>query len=100
MTHYVRAAEIDWIKGAGVCVALHVGGQGMLHRASIGELVERFAPRKIMRIHQSTIVNLDRIGPLEPILLSEFDAVLQNGQRACLNHSHRELIERRLGQLL
>lgn len=99
-THFVRTAEIDWIEGAGVYVTLHVGGQLMLHRASIGELVDNLDPRQFVRIHRSTIVNIDRIVRLEPISHGEFDAVLQNGSRARVSRTYRAFLERRLGQPL
>ena len=55
-TRFVRAAEIDWVEGAGVYATLHVGRTSFLYRAALSELAERLDPRRFVRIHRSAIV--------------------------------------------
>jgi two-component system LytT family response regulator len=97
---FVRAADIDWIEAAGVYVTLHVGGRGLLHRASLGDLARALDPARFVRVHRSALLNLERVVRLEPLTHGEFEAVLANGARCRVSRTYRGELERRLGQSL
>jgi two-component system, LytTR family, response regulator len=99
-TRFVRAAEIDWIEGAGVYATLHVGRSPYLYRAGLAELAERLDPRRFVRIHRSAIVNLESVVQLEPLSHGEFEVVLKNGARPRISRTFRAQLEARLGQSL
>jgi two-component system LytT family response regulator len=99
-TELVRVESIDCIESAGVYVALHVGQERIIHRAALSELVGRLDPRRFVRIHRSTVVNIDSILHLEPATHGEFDLVLRGGHRVHVSRTFRPLLEARLGQSL
>jgi two-component system LytT family response regulator len=99
-TRFVRAAEIDWIEGAGVYATLHVGKAAFLYRAALSELAERLDPRRFVRVHRSAIVNLESVVQLEPLSHGEFEVVLKNGARPRISRTYRAQLEARLGQSL
>ena len=99
-TELIRVDSIDYIESAGVYVALHVGQARVIHRAALGELVGRLDPRRFVRVHRSTVVNIDSILHLEPATHGEFDLVLRGGQRVHVSRTFRPLLEARLGQSL
>src|SRR5579864_949357 len=99
-TRFIRAADIDWIEGAGVYVNLHVGGKELLYRSTLNELSRLLDPRRFIRIHRSSIVNIDSIVELEPISHGEFDLILKDGQRTRVSRTYRIELEKRLGQSL
>ncbi|WP_263354353.1 LytR/AlgR family response regulator transcription factor [Acidicapsa acidisoli] len=107
-TRFVRVAEIDWIEAAGVYVTLHLNsnfapksaGTEILYRSSLAELAERLDPARFIRVHRSTIVNIESILQLEPISHGEFDVVLKSGARTRISRSYRAQLEERLGQSL
>ena len=99
-TRFVRAAEIDWIEGAGVYATLHVGRHSYLYRAALSELADRLDPRRFIRIHRSAIVNLESVIQLEPLSHGEFEVVLKNGARPRISRTFRAQLEARLGQSL
>ena len=99
-TRFVRAAEIDWIEGAGVYATLHLGRTAFLYRAALSELAERLDPRRFVRIHRSAIVNLESVVQLEPLSHGEFEVVLKNGARPRISRTFRAQLEARLGQSL
>lgn len=99
-TELIRVESIDCIESAGVYVALHVGRQRVIHRAALGELIGRLDPRRFVRIHRSTVVNIDAILHLEPATHGEFDLLLRGGQRVRVSRTFRPLLEARLGQSL
>ena len=99
-TRFVRAAEIDWIEGAGVYATLHLGRTSFLYRAALSELADRLDPRRFVRIHRSAIVNLESVVQLEPLSHGEFEVVLKNGARPRISRTFRAQLEARLGQSL
>jgi two-component system LytT family response regulator len=100
INRFVRVVDIDWIEAAGVYVNLHVAGKELLYRAALHELAERLDPMRFVRIHRSTIVNIESIVELEPISHGEFDVVLKDGSRSRVSRSYRAELEKRLGQAL
>ena len=99
-TDLIRVESIDCIESAGVYVALHVGHERIIHRAALGELVAQLDPRHFVRVHRSTVVNVDSILHLEPATHGEFDLVLRGGHRVHVSRTFRPLLEARLGQPL
>jgi two-component system LytT family response regulator len=99
-TRLIRVDSIDCIESAGVYVALHVGNERIIHRAALSELNGRLDSHRFVRIHRSTIVNIDSILHLEPATHGEFDLVLRGGQHLHVSRTFRPLLEARLGQSL
>jgi two-component system LytT family response regulator len=99
-TRFIRATEIDWIEAAGVYVNLHLGNKELLYRGALAELAERLDPARFIRVHRSTIVNIESILQLEPISHGEFDVVLKGGARTRISRTYRSQLEERLGQSL
>ncbi len=100
ITRFVRVVDIDWIEAAGVYVNLHVAGKELLYRSALHELAEKLDPMRFVRIHRSTIVNIESILQLESISHGEFEVVLKNGSRSRVSRNYRAELENRLGQTL
>jgi two-component system, LytTR family, response regulator len=96
----LRPGEIDWVGAAGVYVELRAGKKVYLHRASIGEIEARLAPERFVRIHRSTLVNLDRVKELLPETHGEYRVVLTDGTALKLSRGYRQKLEEALGQSL
>jgi two-component system LytT family response regulator len=99
-TRFVRVIDIDWIEGAGVYVNLHIAGKELLYRSTLDELADRLDPMQFIRVHRSSIVNVDSILELQPISHGEFQIILKNGHRARISRTYRAQLEKRLGQAL
>ena len=99
-TRFIRVAEIDWIEGAGIYVNLHVGGKELLYRSALNEIAGRLDPMRFIRVHRSSIVNIDSIVELQPISHGEFELVLKDGHRSRVSRTYRIQLEKRLGQSL
>ncbi|HEY0376001.1 MAG TPA: LytTR family DNA-binding domain-containing protein [Pyrinomonadaceae bacterium] len=97
---FLPAEEIDWIEAAGVYVQLHAGSRKFLHRASLGELEASLDPHRFIRIHRSSIVNIQRVRELYPHSHGDYVAVLKDGTRLKLSRSYRPKLETRLRQSL
>ena len=95
---FLRADEIDWVEAAGNYVQLHVGPTTHLMRETMGRLEARLDPEKFVRIHRSTIVQVDRIKEMQPAFHGDYIVILQDGARLNLSRSYREKLQTLLGQ--
>jgi two-component system LytT family response regulator len=100
VTRFLPVAEVEWIEAADVYVTLHTRGQSILHRSTLGEMADRLDPRRFVRIHRSTIINIECVLQLEPLSHGEFDVVLRDGTRLRLSRTYKARLEERLGQPL
>lgn len=56
----VRVEAIDWIEADGNYVTLHCGEEQHLIRESLGDLEQRLAAQKFLRVSRSVLINLDQ----------------------------------------
>lgn len=94
---FVLSDEIDWIDAAGDSVRLHAGKSTYLLRKSMGEIMAMLDSTQFLRIHRSTIVNVDRVRELQPYFHGEYLVVLRDGTKLKLSRSHRDDLSRLLG---
>ena len=99
-TRFIRVTDIDWIEGAGVYVNLHIAGRELLYRSALNELGGNLDPMRFIRVHRSSVVNIDSILELQPISHGEFELVLKDGHRSRVCRTYRTQLEKRLGQSL
>ncbi len=93
---FLHAEEIDWIEAERDYVCLHTASRKCLVREKISELEEAFAPGHFVRIHRSTIVAVDRIKELRPLLYGEYAVILHDGTQLTMSRSYREKVFHRL----
>jgi two-component system LytT family response regulator len=94
---FVPVSEIDWIEAAGNYVRLHHGPAEHLLRETMSSLEAKLNPKNFLRIHRSTIVNINRIQELQPSFHGDFVVILKGGAQLSLSRSYREAVEERLG---
>ena len=90
--HLVEVDEIDWIEGAGVYARLVVGAKAHLLRTPLAELERRLDPERFVRIHRSTIVNLDRVREARGHAHGEYVLGLRDGTRLKVSRTYSERI--------
>lgn len=90
--------EIDWVEASANYVRLHIGTQSYLLREGISRISGRLVPEQFVRIHRSTIVNVERIKELQPCNSGEYIVVLKDGKELSCSRGYRaglqKLIER------
>ena len=91
---FLRTEEIDWIEAASNYVRLHVGQTSHLLRETMNGIESRLDPDKFLRIHRSTIINVDRIKELQPWFHGDYAVILADGTRLTLSRSHREKLQK------
>jgi len=79
--HFVKASDIDWIEAAQNYVLIHVGEASHLVRRNLGHVEAELDPDQFVRIHRSTIVNLDRVREIQPGTGRSRMVLLESGLR-------------------
>lgn len=97
---FLKADEIDWIEAEGDYMKFHVSGRTHLMRETMARLEARLDPRRFIRIHRSTIVNIDRLRKLSPSFAGEYAVVLHDGTKLKLSRGYHERIAELLKQAL
>ena len=59
---------------------------------------EQLDPRRFVRVHRSTIVNIDRVREIQPYFHGAYILLLQDGTQIRLSRSRRHAFEEALGQ--
>ena len=97
---FLKADEIDWIEAEGDYMKFHVAGKTHLMRETMARLEARLDTKKFVRIHRSTIVNIDRMRKLSPSFAGEYAVVLHDGTKLKLSRGYHERIAALLKQAL
>jgi two-component system LytT family response regulator len=91
----VKTDEIDWIDSEGNYALLHMGTAVHRLRERLKDLEARLDPGQFIRIHRSTIVNVDRIKEIQQGPHRDYVVGLTDGTRLAASRSYT----RRLRQI-
>lgn len=89
----LRIEDIDWIEAAGNYMNLHVKNRVYPLRETMGQLEIKLNPAQFVRIHRSSIVNLDRIKEILPLDSGDFQITLITEQQLKLSRRYREKVK-------
>jgi two-component system LytT family response regulator len=90
----LRTAEIEWIEAAGNYVNIHARHSTHFVRETMHSIEQKMPPDRFMRIHRSTIVNLDRVKELKAGANGEYMVLMQDGQALTLSRGYRGQLEK------
>ena len=93
---FVRTEDVEWLEAAGNYVRIHTGGQSHLVRATLAGLAEQLDPARFVRIHRSTVVNVDRIREVQQWFGGDYLAILEDGHQLRVSRSYRDALLRPL----
>jgi two-component system, LytTR family, response regulator len=87
---FLKVDDIDWIEAAGNYVKLHTGRESHMIRETMNGIEGKLDPDRFLRIHRSTVVNIDRIKELHPMFSGDYAVILRNGTELALSRNYRE----------
>src|ERR1044071_606037 len=73
--------EIEWVGAADNYLELHVGTNSYVVRETMSQLQSKLDPQKFVRIHRSTLVNVERVTELHPLFAGDQVVVLHDGTK-------------------
>ncbi|MEM9556619.1 MAG: LytTR family DNA-binding domain-containing protein [Acidobacteriota bacterium] len=94
--HLIKIEDIDWVEAARNYVRIHCGAEVHTMRETMTKIEERLDPERFVRIHRSTLVNVDRIRRIEPGYGSESRLELEDGTKLMISRAYRRGQVRRL----
>lgn len=91
--YFLKVDEIDWIEAEGDYMKFHVAGKAHLLRETMARLEARLDHERFIRIHRSTIVNIDRVRKLIPAFAGDYAVVLADGTKLRLSRGYQERMQ-------
>jgi two-component system, LytTR family, response regulator len=95
---FLNVRDLDWIEAEGNYLRLHSNGISHLIRGNMNEMERKLDPARFMRIHRSTIVNLQRIREVQPWFRGHHRVVMTNGQELKLSRYQKDKLRTLLGK--
>ncbi|WP_438863945.1 LytR/AlgR family response regulator transcription factor [Neptunicella sp.] len=94
---FVNVEEIFWVKGSSNYVELHCQDKVLLHRETLSKLELQLNPKKFVRVHRSSMVNLQRVKSLSSELGRYSLLHLSNGDEVKISSAYKNNLFGRLG---
>jgi len=88
----LKADDVDWIEAAANYVRFHARREVFVMRGTLAALEQTLDPARFVRIHRSTIVNVDRVKEIKPEWHGDFDVTLTSGKLLRMSRNYRTLL--------
>lgn len=92
--YFVKTSEIDWIEAAGNYINLHIGESSHLLRETMNNIETKLDPERFLRIHRSSLVNIDRIKELQPLFNGDYIVILDDRTELNLSRSYHDRLQK------
>ncbi len=92
--HFLNQPDIRWVEGQGDFVKLHLKERGLMVRMTLTKIEQMLDPELFVRIHKSTIVNLQRVRRVMPMLARSQGMELDDGTALPIGPSYRGVLDR------
>lgn len=89
----MKVADIDWIEASRNNVILHVGKASRFYHDTMQGMEEKLDKRRFLRIHRSTIVNIERVREIEPWFNGDYVVMLRDGTKLTLSATYRSALK-------
>lgn len=98
---FLRTEQIEWVEASGNFVRFHcAGGKAWLHRETMNGLEARLDADRFVRIHRSTIVNIEAVKELQPLFHGDSIVILRDGTELTMSRSYRPRLQKLFGTTL
>jgi two-component system LytT family response regulator len=94
---FIKIADIEWVDAAGDYMCVNAGGKTHIMRTTMKRLESSLNPDNFIRVHRSSIVNIDSITSAASHLNGEYVLTLDGGARLKVSRSYRDKIKSLLG---
>ncbi len=94
---FVLIDDVDFIKAEGNYLELDMGGATHLIRMRLHQLEAKLNPNQFVRIHRSTIINIDRVKEMHPLFNGDQTVIMKSGKKLTMTRNYREKLKSLLG---
>jgi two-component system LytT family response regulator len=92
----VRVEDVESIHAADHYIELRTERETHLIRDSLSAIAQHLDPKRFVRIHRSTLVNVDRVKELRPAFHGEFDVLLASRRVVFCSRTYARALTRAL----
>ena len=86
---FLPVEQLDWVEADRNYLCLHAGRETYLVRGTLEGFARQLDPEQFARISRSELVNLDRIGEMQPWFHGERRIVLKDGKELTWTRTYR-----------
>ena len=86
--------DIDWVDAAGDYMCVHAGGETHVIRSTLRDLMTKLDDNLFVRIHRSTIVNVERVVSVTPLQKGGSLLHLTQGESLKVSRNYRDSIRK------
>jgi two-component system LytT family response regulator len=97
--HFLRAADIIWVESQADFIKVHTTGSAQLVRETLQSLEDRLDPTKFLRIHRSSLVNLEHVRKVTPALYGDYTVLMSDDTKLRLSRKNRAKIKQLIARL-
>ena len=91
----IKCDEIVWVEAYGDYSKVHTKDQEYLSNFGITDLEQKLDPQLFLRVHRSSIINLDRVRELNKYGKS-YDVTMENGELVRVSRGYMDAIKSRM----
>ena len=82
--------DIEFVQAAAKYVKIYAAGRCYSFRQTLAQLEQRLDPGYFVRVHRSTLVNVEHIAEMHPLFHGDYELILRRGTRLTLSRRYRE----------
>ena len=86
---FLHPERIEWVEAEKDYVRLHIGKESHLVRETMNSFEQKLEADQFVRVHRSTIINLDYVKEMKPLPSGEYDIVMRDGTQLRLSRGYR-----------
>jgi two-component system LytT family response regulator len=82
--------DIEFVQAAGKHVKIYAGGRCHSCRMPLCRIESRLDPACFVRVHRTTLVNVEHIAELHPLFHGNYELILKGGTHLSLSRRYRQ----------
>ena len=90
---FIRVPEIQWVDAAGDYMCIHASGETHIMRITMKQLEGLLNPEVFLRVHRSTIVNVNVITGAQSLDNGEYLLNMECGSQVKVSRSYRDKVK-------
>jgi two-component system LytT family response regulator len=91
-SYYIDTEDIDWIEADTYYARIWTGVRSHLLRQSLTHLEMVLDPKRFVRVHRSTIVNLGKVREIGRVGIGKYCVRLQDGRQVAMSRDRRSAV--------
>jgi two-component system LytT family response regulator len=92
----IKVKEVDWFEAQDYYVGIHIGKEIHLIRKTMAELEGELDASHFIRIHRSTIVNINRVKTISAHFNNESIVLLEDGTKLKMSQAYKAKLQQAL----